>query len=571
VDDRDVDLSLSEVFKRNAPSFDVEELAPIDRPSRLQPTPKKARRGVLRRVAFGAAFLVLVAAVGVSVWQVLDHLGPHDRVVVITDDTGAPTTASSSLMGLSDGEWELQVDRAAWLDNVRLPSDQLSDTDYHPITDGPTFMVTAFEDGAKVAIKGQGAVSELEAEGTRTSVDRSHIWYNLDPAPGGRLVVSFTYEGTQAEFTEYGSGRPMIFSYRGRLVRVQSDSTTDTTATTDTTESAGLYPVLVEGKWGFIDKTGALKIQPQFAGICRRDGDGMLFGFSEGLAPAQAVTNGPRGYIDTSGHMVIEPQFSLAQPFSEGFAVVRRTGSYFFIDKLGNTSMGPYIGAMDFSGGLAFVDDGGRTGFIDTEGAWMPDLTGPDGVRLSIRGGFSEGLAMVQAPEGGEGSPASLTGYVDESGALAIEPRFNRAADFSEGLAAVGTGESDDVMKYGYIDKTGAWVIQPQFEEAGPVSEGLAAVGIRDAKGAVKYGYINTAGTRAVPLQFNDARAFSEGLALVWWTSKCAYIDKTGAVAIPLQYQLDGWDFTEGVVRVGGGFGPPSYIDTTGKVIWPKE
>jgi hypothetical protein len=31
---------------------------------------------------------------------------------------------------------------------------------------------------------------------------------------------------------------------------------TDTAATTVTTETVHLYPVMVDGKWGFIDKTG---------------------------------------------------------------------------------------------------------------------------------------------------------------------------------------------------------------------------------------------------------------------------------------------------------------------------
>ena len=54
----------------------------------------------------------------------------------------------------------------------------------------------------------------------------------------------------------------------------------------------------------------------------------------------------------------------------------------------------------------------------------------------------------------------------------------------------------------------------------------------------------------------------------MWRDRKCGYIDKTGAVVIPLEYQIDGWSFSGGVARVGGGFAPPSYIDKTGKVIW---
>jgi len=70
----------------------------------------------------------------------------------------------------------------------------------------------------------------------------------------------------------------------------------------------------------------------------------------------------------------------------------------------------------------------------------------------------------------------------------------------------------------------------------------------------------------------DDARPFSEGLALVWRDGECGYIDKTGAVVIPIPYAIDGCDFSGGIARVGGGFdGAPSYIDKTGKVIWQGE
>ena len=207
---------------------------------------------------------------------------------------------------------------------MRLPSDELSEDDYHALAETagrPVFTITVSQNGERVSIKGQGTASEFRAEGTRTSVDTARITYDLDTAPGGRLVVWFTYKpDIQAELTQYGSGRPMIFSDRGKLVRERPDDSTDTTGTTVPAQTEQLYPVQVEGKWGFIDKTGTIKIEPQFAGLRRLDGAGDILGFSEGLVPVQLVENGPWGYADTSGRVVIEPRFSLAQPFSEGLA-----------------------------------------------------------------------------------------------------------------------------------------------------------------------------------------------------------------------------------------------------------
>jgi hypothetical protein len=64
-------------------------------------------------------------------------------------------------------------------------------------------------------------------------------------------------------------------------------------------------------------------------------------------------------------------------------------------------------------------------------------------------------------------------GYVNADHCWAIEPRFNHAWSFSEGLAAVEIGG-----KYGFIDKTGRFVINPQFDFAGEFDDGLAEVKI---------------------------------------------------------------------------------------------
>ena len=75
-----------------------------------------------------------------------------------------------------------------------------------------------------------------------------------------------------------------------------------------------LYPVVVNGRWGFVNKSGETVINPQF------DHAG---GFVEGLAP---VRMGRWGYVDASGQMQINPQFDKADVFSEGLAAVKFGG-----------------------------------------------------------------------------------------------------------------------------------------------------------------------------------------------------------------------------------------------------
>jgi hypothetical protein len=72
----------------------------------------------------------------------------------------------------------------------------------------------------------------------------------------------------------------------------------------------------------------------------------------------------------------------------------------------------------------------------------------------------------------------------------------------------------------GYINQKGKLIIQPQFETAGEFSEGLAPV-----RTAGKWGYVNRQGTLTIPPQFDMADPFSkDGLALVASAGKLGFI-----------------------------------------------
>ena len=66
-------------------------------------------------------------------------------------------------------------------------------------------------------------------------------------------------------------------------------------------------------------------------------------------------------------------------------------------------------------------------------------------------------------------------GYIDSTGSVRVEPRFDSAYGFFEGLAVVGFTEND-YMKFGYIDRTGALVIPIRYWQAGDFSGGIAQV-----------------------------------------------------------------------------------------------
>ena len=133
--------------------------------------------------------------------------------------------------------------------------------------------------------------------------------------------------------------------------------------------------------------------------------------------------------------------------------------------------------------------------------------------QFNLAYGFSEGLAAVLTRDG--------WGYIDATGRMVIAPNrgFFNPGSFSEGLAPVGTSGT----KMGYIDKTGRVVIEPQFDKAYEFSEGLARV-----HDGGKYGYIDKSGKVVVDFMFDDAQDFKSGVAVVALGERRGYIDKTG-------------------------------------------
>ncbi len=261
------------------------------------------------------------------------------------------------------------------------------------------------------------------------------------------------------------------------------------------------------GTHGFIDKTGAEVIEPKFYGTYWFVVDREPMHFSESLAPVSIdmlkSNTKAWGYIDTKGGMAIEPQFQRARVFSEGLAAVLVADKgWGFIDKTGKMVIKPqFHGAWHFSEGLALVRMGGRDGWPANKVLKYP--ADPVGVRVSDEFG----------PAG-----CGKFGYVDRSGAYVIDPKYDWAAPFSEGLAAVRTGG-----KCGYLDKTGKLAIEARFDHAYSHTEGLAPVEVDE-----KWGYIDTKGKFAVKPRFDKAYSFTNGLAAVEEDGRPGYVDKAG-------------------------------------------
>jgi hypothetical protein len=113
-----------------------------------------------------------------------------------------------------------------------------------------------------------------------------------------------------------------------------------------------------------------------------------------------------------------------------------------------------------------------------------------------------------------------------------VEPEFESAADFTEGFALIKKNG-----KYGYINREGIIIIEPRFDIAHPFKDGMAKV-FEKNKG---WGFINTSG-KVLINNLSYTADFSEGLATVCtdlqWTgfnNRYSMVDKNGELVIPAE------------------------------------
>jgi len=205
-------------------------------------------------------------------------------------------------------------------------------------------------------------------------------------------------------------------------------------------------------------------------------------------------------------------------------------------------------------------------------------------------------------------------GFINRAGTIVIEPRFDYATDFSEGLAWVKTGDTWRIVDEngqitdapqvpvdkttvpqpfsgglsritaglsgglyfdfsdGFVDRNGQMVIKKIFVKAGNFHDGLARVESRSGG----YGFIDTSGNMVIEPKFSRADDFSEGLAPVQVSlgGKLGFIDRTGKFVIEPQF-TEASRFSEGLARIyaesksrfGSSNSNAGYINHEGKFV----
>jgi len=225
------------------------------------------------------------------------------------------------------------------------------------------------------------------------------------------------------------------------------------------------------GKWGFIDRSGKVVVEPQFDWV-QDYSEGLVAVGIDGKRDAQGnvttMDGGKWGFIDQKGNMVIRPQFDEVKPFSSGVAAVwsEKAKKFGLIDRTGTLILPYEFTSIElFHEGLAAVRGPHVPGYITADGNMAIIAVGWDfGTLFQGFGVFTDGLAPVNQGD-------SKAGFIDKTGRIQIPIRFSWAQGFSEGLAAVRVGD-----RWGYINSTGTITIQPRFFYATSFVDGLALV-----------------------------------------------------------------------------------------------
>ncbi|MBN2764402.1 MAG: WG repeat-containing protein [Bacteroidales bacterium] len=256
----------------------------------------------------------------------------------------------------------------------------------------------------------------------------------------------------------------------------------------------------------------------------------------ESLIPYQEDEDSYWGYIDFQGNKKIDKRFK-NQPgmFYNGYALIETTdGSVDYIDKKGNEFERNYLDASNFHEGIAIaVKESEYPTLLNSKLKEVKVMEKVDEIYVP-----SEGLMCFKNTE-------CKWGYMNKNGEITVQPVWDYAYSFSEGLALVGRIEFDTLGKdrkekisYGFIDTQGNEVIKPssKFKQIRAFSENRAAYSDGDDWG---WGFIDKTGEKVIRAkqEWKDVTDFREGIASVKIDGLWGAINKKGKLIINPKFE----------------------------------
>lgn len=282
------------------------------------------------------------------------------------------------------------------------------------------------------------------------------------------------------------------------------------------------------------------------------------------------------GLLDKTGTIILPLEYDAVQTVNEGRSAIAKAGMWGYFLKKRKTTALKYDSAGIFHNKMARVLRGGLWGFVNADGREVVPC------RYEAVGEFSaSGLCAVKH--------LGKWGFIAKNGTTRIPIQFSFASEFSEGLAAVATGDS-----VGYINTKGIWVIPPEYDAGMPFSGGAAFVkyngkwGAIDRKRGVPVSFlydevrqfgggsgfarrdtawfaVTTSGMATFLPNIENAQPFRGGFAIIKFRGKWGVLDTTLHLALqPVYDTIYGVEYRRAFVRRGK---EKFYVSITGNPV----
>ena len=341
--------------------------------------------------------------------------------------------------------------------------------------------------------------------------------------------------------------------------------------------------ISVDGKYTFADMEGE-RVSEQLYDVLSVADNGMFY-FKQGSV---------QGFIGENLQRIFATEDIISTNASEGFVIYSVGNKKGFI----NITTGDKIGAVfenvyDFSEGLAAVQLGGATGFINTQG----ELVIPCEYSNNAIYQFKSGICNVMT--GSKEGNSLKAFYIDKACNKLFGMEFDYCMPFSQDRAFVSSegewyiidaqgkkvGEytfgpyektvpavfSEDRAvvvkdgKYGMVNLEGEYVVEPKYEQISGISDGGAVF-----KQGGLFGYMDINGSVIIAPRYESLSNFKNGLAVFSKDHKYGVVDKAATVVVNAEYE----DITlldNGLIKISLSDSEFFYMNKYGQVIYENN
>ena len=167
-------------------------------------------------------------------------------------------------------------------------------------------------------------------------------------------------------------------------------------------------------------------------------------------------------------------------------------------------------------------------------------------------------------------------GYVDSSGKIIIDAKFQSAGEFIDGFAIVGENYENNELKYGLVNNKGEYVIKPQYSSMNSLGQGLYSIIKSSSSNVMPKAIINAKGDLLSNYIYYDIgnfdKASQNNIAYVSDENNTYFIDRSGKKFNSIQtFKGKGTlTFDDNIISANID-SRLSYVTKEGKIIWKAD